>query len=49
MSDLDKVLEFLDEYRTNLNSLMTHDDIVCGELEAIRVISDMIKRLKENK
>ena len=49
MSDLDKVLEFLEEYRINLNSLMTYDDISQGELEAIRIISDMVKRLKENK
>lgn len=49
MSDLDKVLNFLDEYKINLNSLMTYDDITYGELEAIRIISDMIKRLKESK
>lgn len=49
MSDLDKVLEFLEEYKINLNSLMTHDDISHGELEAIRIISNMVKRLKENK
>ena len=49
MCDLDKILEFLDEYRINLNTLMIQDDIIHGELEAIKIISNMVKRLKENK